>query len=38
VATVRGLLGAIAIGGKLPVTIPGIAAYGEGIAVSAAPR
>jgi len=36
VAAVKALFGEIAIGGKLPVTIPGLAQYGEGIALPAA--
>ena len=35
VSAVRALFGEIAIGGKLPVTIPGLAQYGDGIAVPA---
>ena len=31
IAAARAMLGEIAIGGHLPVTIPGQAAYGEGI-------
>lgn len=34
-AIVRALFGEIAISGKLPVTIPGFSAYGDGIAVAA---
>ena len=33
VSTVKALFGEIAIGGKLPVTIPGFAQYGDGIMV-----
>jgi beta-N-acetylhexosaminidase len=36
VAAVKALFGEIAIGGKLPVTIPGFAKYGDGISVPAA--
>ena len=35
VSAVKALFGEIAIGGKLPITIPGLAQYGEGIAVPA---
>jgi beta-N-acetylhexosaminidase len=35
VSAVKALFGEIAIGGKLPVTIPGLAQYGDGIAVPA---
>jgi beta-N-acetylhexosaminidase len=35
VSAVRALFGEIAIGGKLPVTIPGFANYGEGIVLPA---
>ncbi len=35
VSAVRALFGEIAIGGKLPVTIPGFAQYGDGIALAA---
>jgi beta-N-acetylhexosaminidase len=35
VAAVRALWGEVAIGGHLPVTIPGLAAYGDGMAVPA---
>jgi len=35
VAVVKALFGDIAIGGKLPVSIPGFAQYGDGIAVAA---
>jgi beta-N-acetylhexosaminidase len=35
VAAVKALFGEIAIGGKLPVTIPGFAQYGDGIALAA---
>jgi len=34
-AAVKALFGEIAIGGKLPVTIPGLAKYGDGIALPA---
>ena len=34
IATVKALFGEIAIGGKLPVTIPGLAKYGDGIALA----
>jgi beta-N-acetylhexosaminidase len=34
-AAVKALFGEIAIGGKLPVTIPGLASYGEGIEIPA---
>lgn len=37
IAAVKALWGDITIGGKLPVTIPGLAQYGDGIAVSATP-
>ncbi|HWE52915.1 MAG TPA: glycoside hydrolase family 3 N-terminal domain-containing protein [Bryobacteraceae bacterium] len=33
-AAVKALFGQIAIGGKLPVTIPGLAQYGDGIALA----
>ncbi len=36
IAAAKALFGEIAIGGKLPVTLPGFAQYGEGIAVAAA--
>ena len=35
VAAARAILGEIPIGGRLPVTIPGQAAYGEGIQLRA---
>ena len=35
VSAVKALFGEIAIGGKLPVTIPGFAQYGDGIAIAA---
>ncbi len=35
VAAVKALFGEIAIGGKLPVTIPGFAKYGDGISIPA---
>jgi len=35
IATVKALFGDIAIGGKLPVTVPGLAQYGDGIEVAA---
>jgi beta-N-acetylhexosaminidase len=35
VSVVRALFGEIAIGGKLPVTIPGLAQYGDGIQIVA---
>jgi beta-N-acetylhexosaminidase len=35
VSAVRALFGEIAIGGKLPVTIPGFAQYGDGITIAA---
>lgn len=35
IAAIKALFGQIAIGGRLPVTIPGIAKYGEGISVPA---
>jgi beta-N-acetylhexosaminidase len=35
IAAVKALFGEIAIGGKLPVTIPGFAAYGDGIHLAA---
>lgn len=35
VSTVKALFGEIAIGGRLPVSIPGFAAYGDGIALAA---
>ena len=35
VAVVKALFGDIAIGGKLPVSIPGFAQYGDGIAIAA---
>jgi beta-N-acetylhexosaminidase len=35
VAAVKALLGEIAIRGHLPVTIPGLAKYGEGIELAA---
>lgn len=35
VSAVKALFGEIPIGGKLPVTIPGFAAYGDGIALAA---
>ena len=35
IAAVKALFGEIAIGGKLPVTIPGLAKYGDGIALAA---
>jgi beta-N-acetylhexosaminidase len=35
VAAVKALFGEIAIGGKLPVSIPGFAAYGDGISLAA---
>ncbi len=35
VAAAKALFGEIAIGGKLPVTIPGLAKYGDGIEVAA---
>jgi beta-N-acetylhexosaminidase len=35
IAAVKALFGEIAIGGKLPVTIPGLAQYGDGIAIPA---
>jgi beta-N-acetylhexosaminidase len=35
ISAVKALFGEIAIGGKLPVTIPGFAMYGDGIAVAA---
>jgi hypothetical protein len=35
VSVVKALFGEIAIGGKLPVTIPGYAQYGDGIEVAA---
>jgi beta-N-acetylhexosaminidase len=34
ISAVKALLGEIAIGGKLPVTIPGLAKYGDGIALA----
>ena len=37
-AAVKALFGEIAIGGKLPVTIPGLAKYGDGIVLPAAHR
>ncbi len=37
VATVKALFGEIAVGGKLPVTIPGFAQYGDGIMVPQLP-
>ncbi len=36
VSAVKALFGEIPIGGKLPVSIPGFAAYGDGIALAAA--
>jgi beta-N-acetylhexosaminidase len=36
VSAVKALFGEIAIGGKLPVTIPGFAKYGDGISIPAA--
>jgi len=38
IAAAKALVGAIPIGGKLPVTIPGIAKYGDGIMVAAAQK
>lgn len=38
VAAAKGILGLIAIGGKLPVSIPGIAKVGDGIDVPAKPK
>jgi beta-N-acetylhexosaminidase len=35
VSAVKALFGEIAIGGKLPVTIPGFAQYGDGISLAA---
>jgi beta-N-acetylhexosaminidase len=35
IAAARATLGEIAVGGRLPVTIPGQAAYGEGIQLPA---
>jgi len=35
-AAAKALFGEIAIGGKLPVTIPGFAKYGDGIPLAAA--
>ena len=35
VAAVRALFGEIAVGGKLPVSIPGFAQYGDGISLAA---
>ena len=35
IAAVKALFGEIAVGGKLPVTIPGLAKYGDGIALAA---
>jgi beta-N-acetylhexosaminidase len=35
-AAVKALFGEIAIGGRLPVTIPGLAKYGDGIQLPAA--
>jgi beta-N-acetylhexosaminidase len=35
IAAVKALFGEIAIGGKLPVTIPGFAKYGDGIVLAA---
>jgi beta-N-acetylhexosaminidase len=34
-SAVKALYGEIAISGKLPVTIPGLAKYGDGITVAA---
>ena len=35
IAAVKALFGEIAIGGKLPVSIPGFAKYGDGIIIPA---
>ncbi len=35
ISAVRALFGEIPIGGRLPVTIPGVAKYGDGIPLSA---
>jgi beta-N-acetylhexosaminidase len=35
VSAVKALYGEIAIGGKLPVTIPGLAKYGDGLEIPA---
>lgn len=37
ISAVKALFGEIPIGGKLPVTIPGFARYGDGIELSANP-
>jgi beta-N-acetylhexosaminidase len=34
IATVKALFGEFPIDGKLPVTIPGLAKYGDGLAVA----
>ncbi|MGH9614415.1 MAG: glycoside hydrolase family 3 C-terminal domain-containing protein, partial [Bryobacteraceae bacterium] len=38
IAAAKALMGIIPIGGKLPVTIPGIAKYGDGLSIPAAPK
>lgn len=35
VSAVKALFGEISIGGKLPVSIPGFAQYGDGISIAA---
>ena len=37
VSTVKALFGEISVGGKLPVTIPNLAQYGDGLALPARP-